>query len=383
MPEVIEIRVPWEEILQREERVRAARNFQEPDRVPVLPAIGYRYLLPRIGMSFREYYGDPEAMLRGQILGQRWLMENIRTDAFSITGAWTGGWTDFENTFEAGSLGCAVEFPDDDIPWVAGGWVSTADNLRTLEKMDFVHSGLNARQIEYRLAMMAVADRYPVRFLGGPVFHPGANPALTHTTDGAFGVAGDLMGQTELFAAVLEQPDFVRELLSIVTDKLIAWLDFCWDEEGLGARDLSWTDDLAAGLSAESYRSLVLPEESRLRRHFSGRASLHMCGKTSHLLEIFRDDLRIDEYQGFGYEVPLERIAAVMGGRVVLLGNVNPFLVRSGPVERILEATRMCIETLGPLGGYIVQDGANIPPDTPPEHVNAMMLAAETWGRYH
>jgi uroporphyrinogen-III decarboxylase len=51
-------------------------------------------------------------------------------------------------------------------------------------------------------------------------------------------------------------------------------------------------------------------------------------------------------------------------------------------VERILEATRTCIETLAPLRGYIVQDGANIPPDTPPEHVNAMMQAAETWGRY-
>jgi uroporphyrinogen-III decarboxylase len=80
--------------------------------------------------------------------------------------------------------------------------------------------------------------------------------------------------------------------------------------------------------------------------------------------------------------VPLAKVAAVMGGRVVLLGNVNPLLVRTGPVERILEATRACIETLAPLRGYIVQDGANIPPDTPPEHVNAMMQAAETWGRY-
>lgn len=383
MPEVIEIGVPWEEILQREERVRRARRYQEPDRVPVLPAIGYRYLIPRTGVTFREYYGDPEAMLRAQILGQKWLMEHIRTDAFSITGAWTGAWTDFENAFEGGSLGCTVEFPDDDIPWVTRGWVRTDADLRTLEAMDFVHSGLNGRQIAYRRAMMAAADRYPVRFLGGPVFHPGRNPSLTHTADGIFGVAGDLMGQTELFAATAERPEYVRELLRIVTDKLIAWLDFCWQEEGLGARDLSWSDDLAAGLSAESFRSIVLPEERRLRRHFDGRASFHMCGRTDHLLEIFRDDLAIDEFQGFGYQVSLAKVAAVMGGRVVLLGNVNPLLVRTGPVERIMEETRACIETLAPLRGYIVQDGANIPPDTPPEHVNAMMRAAETWGRYH
>jgi len=378
--DIIEIGIPWEEIATRRQRVQAARRFEEPDRVPVLPAIGYRYLLPRIGVPFGAYFRDPEIMLRAQILGQKWLMENIRTDAFSITGAWTGAWTDFENTFEAGSLGCQVEFPADDIPWVGPGWVRTDEDLRRLEAMDFVHTGLNGRQIEFRRAMMKVAEAYPVRFLGGPVFYPGESPALTHTSDGPFGVAGDLMGQTELFTAVHERPGFVAELLRIVTDKLIQWLDFCWEEEGLADRDLSWTDDLAAGISADSYRALVLPQEKRLRFHFE-RASLHMCGRTDHLLEMFRDELAIDEYQGFGYEVELQRIAAVMGGRVVLLGNVSPFIVQQGPPERIREATRKCIETLAPLRGYIVQDGANIPPGTPPEHINSMMDAAEAWGR--
>ncbi len=382
MPEVIQIAVPFDEIQRREARVAAARRFEMPDRVPVLPAIAYRYLLPRIGVPFRAYYADPEVMLRSQLLAQKWLMENIRTDAYCITGAWTGAWTDFENTFEAGSLGCAVEFPEDDIPWVGAGWVRGDRDLARLEAMDFVHSGLNAKQVEYRAAMQRVAEDYPVRFLGGPVFCPGERPSLTHTTDGPFGVAGDLMGQTELFAAVHERPDFVRELLRIVTDKLIEYLDFCWAEEGLVARDLSWTDDLAAGLSAETWRELVLPEEKRLRFHFEGRASLHMCGRTDHLLEIFRDDLEIDEFQGFGYQSSLQRVAEVLGGRVVLLGNVDPLLIHRGPPERIQEATRECIARLAPLKGYIVQDGANIPPGTPVEHINAMMGAAETWGRY-
>ncbi len=379
MKGLIEIGVSAEEIRRRQARVEAARGFGRPDRVPVLPAIGYRYLLPMIGVPFRDYYADPEVMLRSQILAQKWLMENIRTDAYSITGAWTGAWTDFENTFEAGSLGCAVEFPDNDIPWVAGGWVRTDHDLQRLEAWDFVHSGLNARQLQYRRAMMAVAEKYPVRFRDGPVFYPGANPALTHTSDGPFGVAGDLAGQTELFTAVHERPGFVRELLRIVTDKLIAYLDSCFREEGITQRDLAWTDDLAAGLSEESYRQLVLPEEKRLRFAFGGRASLHMCGKTDHLLETFRDDLRIDEYQGFGYQVELSKIVEVMGGRVVLLGNVDPLLVHRGPPESVREATLTCIETLAPLGGYIVQDGANIPPGTPPAHINAMMEAAEAW----
>ncbi|MBN1966755.1 MAG: hypothetical protein JW910_19030, partial [Anaerolineae bacterium] len=326
MTQIIEIGVSIEEIAQREERVTKAKRFEEPDRVPVIPAIAHRLMVPQTGVSFRDYYSDPETMLRTQILGQKWLMENIRTDAYGITGAWVGAWTDFQNTFEAGSLGCEVAFPDDDIPWVGPGWVKTEEDLARLEAIDFVHSGLNARQVAYRNAMMAVAEKYPVRFQGGEVFYPGANPALTHTSDGPFGVAGDVMGQTELFLACYERPDFVRELLRIITDKLIAYLDFCWEEEQLGPRDLAWTDDLAVSLSAEMFRDLVLPDEQRLRFHFDGRLSLHMCGKSDHLLEIFRDDLQIHELQGFGYQVDLDRIAEVMGGRVVLLGNINPML---------------------------------------------------------
>jgi uroporphyrinogen-III decarboxylase len=379
---VIEIGVPVDELAARRERVERTRRFERPDRVPVIPAIGTRFLVPRMGVSFRDYFADPETMLRTQILGQKWLLENVRTDAYAITGPWVGAWTDFENAFEAGSLGVEIAFPDDDIPWIGRGWVAGDADLRRLEAMDFVRSGINARQIAFRRKMMDVAGKYPVRFRGGPVFYPGENPALTHTSDGPFGVAGDLMGKTEIFIAAKERPDFVRELLRIVTGKLIAWLDFCWAEEKLPVpKDFAWTDDLAVSLSARTYREIVLPSEKRLRFHFDGRLSLHMCGKSDHLLEIFRDDLAIHELQGFGYEVDLDRIAEAMGGRVVLVGNVNPMLIHAGTPGEVRAATRRVLEKLAPRGGLIVQDGNNIPPGSPVANINAMMEAAEEWGR--
>jgi len=383
MPKSIEIAIPIEEIEARKQRVEKAKRFETPDRVPVIPAIAHRFLIPKIGVKFQDYYSDPETMLRVQILAQKWLMENIRTDAYSITGAWVGAWTDFQNTFEAGSLGCEVIFPENDIPWVGKGWVKNDQDLKKLEKIDFAHTGLNVKQVAYRKAMMEVAEKYPVRFQGGPIFYPGESPSLTHTSDGPFGVAGDLMGQTELFVAVYERPDFVRELLRIVTDKLIQYLDFCWEEESLPLpKDFAWTDDLAVGLSAEIYRDIVLPFEKLLRFHFDGYVCLHMCGKTDHLLEIFRDELQINEYQGFGYEVDLDWIAEVMGGRVVLIGNVNPMLIHSGTPGQVREATKNVIEKLAAYRGLIVQDGNNVPPGSPVENINAMMEAAELFGKY-
>jgi uroporphyrinogen-III decarboxylase len=379
MPDVIEIGVPVEEIAARAERVARARRFEATDRVPVIPAINYRFLLPAIGVRFRDYYAGPETMLRSQILGQKWLMEHIRTDQHAVTGAWVGAWTDFQNTTEAASLGCEIVFLDDDIPWVGPGWVRTDADLRRLERMDVVNSGINARQVAYRRAMMAVAEKYPVRFRDGPVFYPGANPALTHTSHGPFGVAADLMGQTEMFAAILERPDFARELLGIVTDKIIAWLDFCWAEMAIPHRDFAWTDDLAAYLSAKTYREMVLPYEQRLRRHFEGRASLHMCGQTNHLLRIFADEVKIHEYQGFGWQVDLDRIAEVMGGRVTLLGNVSPLTIAHGTPAQVKAETLHVLRKLAPYGGLIIQDGNNIAPGSPVENINAMMAAAEEY----
>jgi uroporphyrinogen-III decarboxylase len=231
--------------------------------------------------------------------------------------------------------------------------------------------------------MMEIADKYPVRFEGGDIFYPGRNPNLTHTADGPFGVAGDLMGITEIFTAVYERPDFVKELMRIVTEKLIQYLDFCWEEEKLAVpKDFAWTDDLAVSLSEEVYRELVLPFEKQLRFHFDGYLSLHMCGKSDHLLTIFLEELKIHELQGFGYQVDLDYISSVMGGKVVLIGNVDPMLIHSGTPADVKEASRKVIEKLAPYKGFILQDGNNIPPSTPVENINAMMEAAEYYGKF-
>jgi len=382
MDQIIEIKVPIEEIAAREERVNKTKRFETPDRVAVITAINYRYLLPKVGVRFKDYYADPEVMLRSQILGQKWLMENIHTDASSITGAWVGGWTDFQNVFEASALGCEVFFPDDDIPVAREvGWVRTEDDLRQLEKVDFIYSGLNGKQIAYRKAMMQIAEKYPVRFQGGPIFYPGANPALTHTSNGPFTISSHLMGANELFMAILERPDFVRELFRIIVDKVLAWLDYCWEEEKISDRNFAWTDDLSAYLSAETWQNVLLPYDKRLRDHFE-YASLHMCGQTTHLLEVFTNQLRINEFQGFGWKVDLDRIEQVMGGKVVLLGNVSPLLIANGTPQQVKDATQHVIEKLAPCKGLIIQDGSNISPESPVENINAMMDAANEYGRY-
>ena len=57
MPQVIEIAVPVEDIEARRLRLEKARRFEEPDRVPVVPALAHRFLVPKTGVLFRDYIG--------------------------------------------------------------------------------------------------------------------------------------------------------------------------------------------------------------------------------------------------------------------------------------------------------------------------------------
>ena len=72
----------------------------------------------------------------------------------------------------------------------------------------------------------------------------------------------------------------------------------------------------------------------------------------------------------------------ILGDRVCIKGNVPSSLLCTGTPEQVKEATRQVIEKLAPCGGLIIQDGNNIAPGSPVENINAMMEAAEEYGRH-
>ncbi|MBI2941209.1 MAG: hypothetical protein HYY04_12300, partial [Chloroflexi bacterium] len=283
---------------------------------------------------------------------------------------------DFQNVREAGSLGCEIVAPADDLIWVHEGWVRTEADLRKLRQIDPLATGLQRRTIEFARRMRELADRYVVRLKDGAEIRPGATAQLPAGTMGPFTVAGQLAGVTELLVALYERPEFARELLAIVTDKIIDWMAYCEQTQGMGV--LGIADDYAGNLSAPHFREFVLPCLRRIRSHFPGAwFRFHMCGKVDHLVPVLADELRIQEFGLFGFELDKRRVQAVMGGRVVLVGNVAPMNVYGGTPDSVLDESLEALHVFGQgSGGFILTDGANIPPGSPVENVNAMWRAA-------
>jgi len=112
----ITIALPYKDVLARKERWDKANRFEIPDRVPVLHYIGARYWLPLIGYAdrFNEYAGDPATMLKCQLLGQKWILENLKSDFHKIV-----CYPDFMWVEDVAAFGAATVFPKDDSPWAA------------------------------------------------------------------------------------------------------------------------------------------------------------------------------------------------------------------------------------------------------------------------
>ena len=58
-------------------------------------------------------------------------------------------------------------------------------------------------------------------------------------------------------------------------------------------------------------------------------------------------------------------------------GGLNPVLLLDGPREAIKAECTHYLEAFAPFGGYILQDGNNVAPGTPLEHLAAVVEAAK------
>ncbi len=143
-------------------------------------------------------------------------------------------------------------------------------------------------------------------------------------------------------------------------------------------------EDSAQIMSADLFRKICVPYSNRLFERFGdsipfGR-TVHMCGKSTHLHKALKEDLKMNSFFLFGYLVPPKVAAANLGGTTLMWGNINPMLMKDGSPGAVKQAALECIDAIGPCGGLLLGDGANVCPGTPLESFRAMMDAAEEFG---
>jgi len=137
-------------------------------------------------------------------------------------------------------------------------------------------------------------------------------------------------------------------------------------------------------LSPAHYREFVLPYHKRLVDRFGpeGPNSIHLCGDATRHFKVIRDELKAMSFDT-GFPVNHEWLREELGPEVTIYGGPHVELLLRGPVAAIVAETRRILESGVTEGGkFVLREGNNLAPHTPPEHVRAMYEACREFGRY-
>jgi uroporphyrinogen-III decarboxylase len=389
---IIDIAIDYAEIMRRKARWDRALALERPDRVPVLHYLGARFWLPHIGMEkgFRRYLEDPEVMLECQLGAAKWILENVDSDYHRIA-----CYPDFMWAEDIESFGAGFVFPEDDSPWAARPHLLQRDaDLDRLRGVDYARSGIHARMIEYYERMKEAAAGYRLRFGDGATLE--AVDCVYMGGAGVIGpmvIAGDLMGVENLSLGFYDRPDYIRELLAIIAEKGMEWIDTALRVSG---GRLAFANDVHEGFifigdDGTAQMSMKLVEEfaqaplQKLARHIHGkglRVMAHNCGKADHLLRFWMDDVGIDRYIGFSYLTDKNRIKEIMGGKIAIIGGIDTANLHDGSPESVREDVRRTLGVLKDVPGYVIMDGHNVAPGTPAANLSAVTAAAREFGSF-
>jgi len=370
-------------------RFLAALKNQVPDRVPVAPDISNMIPCRLTGKPFWDIYlhGDPP-------LWRAHLDANRR---FGFDAWFYRGYLDLqiESTNEVHHaiverredrivretriVNCEGEISQQTVyfisnsPWVVSKWIVNPeqDIPCYLESQGEV-TGYTTHTLDQMRA--AVKGEYALGFgLNVPGFHYWIN-----LFDG---------GLLQVMDVHQERPDLLGQLREAHHRRTMYLLD------GYLEQDPDYVFIGASGsltlASPALFRHYALPTLQAITAKCHARGVptlLHSCGRQKELVRICAEETHLSCINPL--EVPpmgdcvLSEIKAEYGARLALMGNLHTTdVMLNGSRQTVIAAARQAILDAGAGGGYILSTGDQCGRDTPLENLEALVEAAERYGR--
>lgn len=181
--------------------------------------------------------------------------------------------------------------------------------------------------------------------------------------------AADLRGVSNFFMDLMDDETSVGDLLDLTLETAV---DFAKAQVEAGADTVGIGEAIGSQVSAETYRTLILPRTRQLVKAIveaGAWVKLHICGNITHLL----DDLAALPIHILDLDYPVEPALARarIGGDKVLCTNLNPTgIMQSGTPDEIRAEVRTVYDILG--NPCMVNAGCEIPSGTPHNNLKAL-----------
>lgn len=372
------------------ERVRAALNHQEPDRVPVcIGGTGNKITEGRIA-ALKEHFGisgETEPVLVGPQLMRlddrvldylgtdvRYLYANPPT-GFRSREAPGGGWY-----YEWGLI--YREHPESKMYEYVNRPLADA-TIADLDSFDWPDAADPSRWAGLREKARQMYEQTDYALVA---YRPMYN--------GLFELCQVLRGTEKLFMDLILQPDFAEALFWKAGEVLKGLYRAQLDAVGDYVEWVEFGDDLGSQsaplISPDTYRKLLKPVHADLLASIKAHPSkprlmYHSCGAIRRfigdILDLGADILHPIQVAAKGM-IPAE-IKAEWGDRLSFLGGVDAqHTIPAGTPEEVAAEVRQRILEMGAGGGYVLAPSHNMADDVPLENILAFFEAAKKYGAY-
>lgn len=336
-----------------------------PDRVPVYAQM-HEFVCREQGADPRQFYTEPERLVRGTLE----VMEAYGIDVPVL---------DYDvYNIEAEALGQAIIFPHNGMPDVdrTRPLIKDKDDLDKIQTPDFDKAG--------RFPAVIEMNRLFCELTGGSEGTPGFCAP--------FSLAANLRGIEQLLMDIYLDPEFARELLDRVTDRvLVPWIlklkTVCPRATGISGSDASASLPI---VNPDIIKEWIMPCVARLRETCGPEVYVpNWVGESclKHPEEMLQ--LKLVACPGFieGQDPDVEKLGpalyksfAVKKQVPLVLGVGAAFLALATPGE-IRQRVKEYVEIGGKGGGFALYL-CNLGATTPPENVRAAVRAVRDFGVY-
>jgi len=334
---------------------RAAR-LERLERVPMALIVDSPWIPGYYGLKHLDYYLDPEV----------WFDANRRLrDEFPSIIFVPSWWTEYGMAAEPSALGAKIKFWQDNTP-------SASHTLRRIEDLE----DLPEYEVEADALMGLTLHR--MRMQRQRILDLGEVLPLV-TSRGPLCTAAFVRGTTELMIDLVEKPEWAHRLIDLCTRLVIDWLQAQREALGPGVEGLFLLDDIVGFVNEAHYLEFAHPYLTRICDAFPkdwvklyhNDADVSAC--LDHLPDCGFDVLN------WGKQTDIAEVRARVGGRMCLMGNVNPLEVGvRGTPAAVRAATAEVHEKSGG-EGIILSVGGGTSPGMPRENILAMLEALEAY----
>jgi uroporphyrinogen-III decarboxylase len=329
------------------------------DRIPVYAQMSH-HSAKLAGESTTEFFTNAEVFLRCELAADVFYeidAPTIHYDVYNI---------------EAEAMGAKLIWNENQIPAIdsCNPLLGSLDALRHL-----------------RPIRTGVAGRMPyVMEINARLMDAGFAPKVRFT--GLFTLAANLLGLQQLIMAILIEPDRVHRLMKFLTYEIVAPWIVC-QRKHCGSHETATGSDALASpplISTEMVREFCLKYIKELEQQVGGVRLAGLWGES--VLSEPAELLDIKKAGSPGAIQVLDPDVTSLGpaffrkyadeSRVGLVMGLDANLIRSGSLAEIESRARRFIEEAGKAGRFVLFIN-DIPYDTPPENVRAVISVAHEY----